>query len=665
VKISPDAGSCEGLFHENTPSESLHQVFTGLSTSAKEKDSFMLARIREKASSWMVKFILGIIVLVFVFLGVESYHTGKQNRVAVVNGTVITVDAYRAEYQSLVDQIRRQFGGVVSPEILELFQVQEQALQRLIDRQLLMQEAKTQKLQVTDAEVTAAIAAIPVFQTDGRFDAALYRRLLEANGMNAVFFEERQREDLLLGKLQELIFGGVHVSKAEALDFYNAQNQKIAMEALVLRPLDFTPEPVTEKALVARYESHKESYRTEPMVKAAYLRFDPEELKDRIEITDEEVRQAYEMHIEDFREPERVSARHILFQVDENADQNLVDAKYQELMALRERIVQGMDFSDAAREHSQCPSASDGGRLGIFPREAMVPAFSEAAFALELNGMSLPVRTRFGWHLIHVDERLPEGVKPYEAVAGELRSALKEEKAKNQSYDMADAVYDATLAGADLKEVAATWKLTLHETSFFGRRGPSSGVVDARRFAETAFSLAHDEVSELVEIGDALFLISIVDRQESSVPPMDAVRERMVAELEREGREAMAKSKAQTILVALQKGEHPEIPLVETGFFGREEEIPKLGALPMLNRAAFALDKESTIPDEPVRLNEGYAVFRITGRTLPDAASFETERPRLERELKNRKQNRMYGQWMASLREKAKIEIEPAFRQEG
>jgi hypothetical protein len=220
-------------------------------------------------------------------------------------------------------------------------------------------------------------------------------------------------------------------------------------------------------------------------------------------------------------------------------------------------------------------------------------------------------------------------VKPYEAVAGELRSALKEEKAKNQSYDMADAVYDATLAGADLKEVAATWKLTLHETSFFGRRGPSSGVVDARRFAETAFSLAHDEVSELVEIGDALFLISIVDRQESSVPPMDAERERMVAELEREGREAMAKSKAQTILVALQKGEHPEIPLVETGFFGREEEIPKLGALPMLNRAAFALDKESTIPDEPVRLNEGYAVFRITGRTLPDAASFETERPRL------------------------------------
>lgn len=625
----------------------------------------MLAGIRERASSWMVKFILGIIVIVFVFLGIQSYKTGKINRVAVVNGTNIGVDAYRSEYQSMVDQIRRQFGGTVSPEILELFQVQEQALQRLIDRQLLMDEAESQKLQVTDAEVSAAIAAIPVFQTEGNFDAALYNRLLQANGMSAVYFEERQREDLLLGKLQDLVFGGVQVSRMEALEYFNEKNRKIAMEAVLFRPSDFTPEPVAEEALQAYYISHQETYRTEPRIKTRYLRFDHGELKDQIQVSETELRHAYEMRLDSFREPERVAARHILLQVDENAPADLVAASEKEILALREKILAGADFSEMARQHSQCPSAADGGNLGVFPREAMVAPFSQAAFALKEGELSLPVRTRFGWHLIRVDQRLPEGVKPFESVAAELGDLLREEKAKSQAFDMADAAYDAVLAGADLNEVALTSKLTLHETGFFGKGGPVSDMADGKGFADAAFSLVEDEVSELLEIGDALYLISVVAREASRIPPMEDVRERILADIRKETADQMARSRADAVLAALKEGRETDAVLVQTGLFGKEESIPKMGAHPLLSRAVFALGKDRGLPDEPVILNEGYAVFRITERSLPDEKNFEADREKIEGELKKRKQNRMYGQWMASLREKAAIEVEPAFQQKG
>ncbi|TYT75535.1 peptidylprolyl isomerase [Desulfobotulus mexicanus] len=625
----------------------------------------MLARIRAKASSWMVKFILGIIVLVFVFLGVESYHMGQHNKAATVNGKVIAVDDYRAEYQALVDQIRRQFGGTVSHEILELFQVREQALQRLIERELLLQEADSYKLQVTDDEVAHAIASIPVFQKDGRFDSGVYQNLLQANGMSVAYFEQRQRQDLLLAKLQDLIFGGVTVSELEALDFYNSENRKVAIEAALFRPSDFTPEPISEEDLLARYESHKEAYRTEPMVKAVYLRFDPENFIDQVRVSEEDVRHAYEMRLANYREPERVAARHILIKADNAEDFDAVAAAEKEILVLREKILAGAGFSDVAREFSQCPSAQDGGNLGVFPKEAMVAPFSKAAFALNEGELSEPVQTRFGWHLILVDEKLPEGVKPLELVAEGIRWELQQEKASHAAFDAADQAYDATLAGADLGEVSSLWNLPLNETAFFGRRGPSSGVSDGRAFAEASFSLMEHEVSELLEINEALYLISVKDRMESRIPPLEEVRERVLADMMKEAADALAHKRAMDVLTALKNGEDTGEVLISTGLFGRQGAIPQLGSLPALSRAVFSLGKEENLPGEPVVLEEGYGVFRIVERVLPDEAAFMADRENIKKELRDRKENRMYTQWMASLKNRAKIIIEPAFQREG
>ncbi|TWI70716.1 peptidyl-prolyl cis-trans isomerase D [Desulfobotulus alkaliphilus] len=625
----------------------------------------MLARIRAKASSWMVKFILGIIVLVFVFLGVESYHMGQQNKAATVNGKVIAVDDYRAEYQALVDQIRRQFGGTVSHEILELFQVREQALQRLIERELLLQEAARYKLQVTDDEVAHAIASMPFFQKDGRFDSGLYQSLLQANGMSVAYFEERQRQDLLLTKLQDLIFGGVQVSEVEALDFYNSENRKVSIEAAIFRPSDFTPSPVSDEEIMARYESHKEVYRTEPMVKAVFLRFDPENFIDQVRVSEEDLRHTYEMRLASYREPERVAARHILIKTENGEAPDVIAAAEKKILELREKILAGADFSDVAREFSQCPSAQDGGNLGVFPKEAMVAPFSRAAFALDEGELSEPVQTRFGWHLIRVDEKLPEGVKPFEAVAEGIRWELQQEKANHAAFDAADQAYDATLAGADLGEVSRVWNLPLHETAFFGRRGPSSGISDGRAFAEAAFSLMEHEVSELLEINEALYLISVVDRMESRIPPLEEVRERVLADMMKEAADALARKRAMEVLTALKNGEDTEETLTSTGLFGRQEAIPQMGSLPALSRAVFSLGQGEYLPEEPVVLEEGYGVFRIIERALPDEAAFMADRDNIKKELRGRKENRMYAQWMASLKSRAKIMIEPAFQREG
>ncbi|DAA97549.1 TPA: peptidylprolyl isomerase [Candidatus Gastranaerophilales bacterium HUM_9] len=84
----------------------------------------------------------------------------------------------------------------------------------------------------------------------------------------------------------------------------------------------------------------------------------------------------------------KVRASHILVQTKEEADK------------LLEEINNGADFGELAKEHSMCPSKRDGGDLGFFGRGMMVKPFEDAAFELEVDQVSMPVETQFGWHLI-------------------------------------------------------------------------------------------------------------------------------------------------------------------------------------------------------------------------------------------------------------------------
>lgn len=89
----------------------------------------------------------------------------------------------------------------------------------------------------------------------------------------------------------------------------------------------------------------------------------------------------------------QVRASHLLVSTEEEAKQ------------LREEILAGKDFADAAAEVSQCPSGANGGDLGFFSRGMMVPEFDEASFTLEVGELSEPVQTQFGWHLLIVTDK--------------------------------------------------------------------------------------------------------------------------------------------------------------------------------------------------------------------------------------------------------------------
>ncbi len=132
------------------------------------------------------------------------------------------------------------------------------------------------------------------------------------------------------------------------------------------------------------------------------------------ELTEEKLQKAYMDAKPELAQP-MVKARHIL--VESEAEANKLIAE----------LNKGADFEKLATEHSKGPSAPRGGDLGWFAAGDMVPTFSEAAFAMKEGEISgKPVQTRFGWHVIKVEERNENAMPPFEEVEGQLREQLSQ-----------------------------------------------------------------------------------------------------------------------------------------------------------------------------------------------------------------------------------------------
>jgi parvulin-like peptidyl-prolyl isomerase len=118
-----------------------------------------------------------------------------------------------------------------------------------------------------------------------------------------------------------------------------------------------------------------------------------------------------------------VRASHILRKVEPSATKEVKEAARKEIEQIRAKIAGGQSFAEAAKQHSDCPSKAEGGNLDFFPRRGrMVEPFAATAFTLELNQVSEPVETQFGWHLILVTEKKAGKPTKFEDASEEVKS---------------------------------------------------------------------------------------------------------------------------------------------------------------------------------------------------------------------------------------------------
>jgi peptidyl-prolyl cis-trans isomerase C len=269
-------------------------------------------------------------------------------------------------------------------------------------------------------QVCATIDGQPV----GRSELESAVKEAEARAGRAVPAEERDAvyrgllDRVILYKLlaSEAKVRGIAVTPEELTERVTAIKKQVGGDA------EFQKELVKRKLTVAQFtEDQRREILNAKTIEA--------EVAPKLAVTPQELDTYYQQNPESFKEPEQVRASHILISVAQDATAEAKQAARAEADGLLKRAKGGEDFAALAKAHSKDPgSAAVGGDLNFFPKEQMVPEFSNAAWALKPGEISDVVQSQFGYHIIKLTDRRAGRTVPLADVRDRLEGFLKQRK---------------------------------------------------------------------------------------------------------------------------------------------------------------------------------------------------------------------------------------------
>ncbi len=384
----------------------------------------------------------------FVLFGIQGYNhfTDTTNLAAKVAGIPITLQQLDSAQRREVARLQQELGPSADAQSLDTPQLRMRTLDSLVREVLLQVAVGKQHLQVGDSALQQAILQIPQIAAlrnkDGSFDVAAYRRLIQAQGMSTAQFEAEVREQLLqqqaLGGLEQNAIGSSAIAR-QLLDWRTQQRMVRLLRfqaADYAKSIDPTPQQVR-----AYYDAHPRQFQVPEQATVQYIVFDPAQLSAQISITAQQEQAYYEAHKAQFHVPAQRRASHILIAVPAHATAaEVAQAKARALALADELRKHPGRFAELARKDSQDPgSASAGGDLGWFTRDAMVKPVAEAVFGMSKVGEVVgPVRSPYGFHVIELTGIRPARGKTLAQAKAQIDQALRTQAEQKQFNDLSE-----------------------------------------------------------------------------------------------------------------------------------------------------------------------------------------------------------------------------------
>ncbi len=397
----------------------------------------MFEFLRKHAGSLFMQVVLGIVALVFVFWGIGSFkNKGVKNYAVKINNEIILPQEYYKELENIVKDYENRFHIKIDEKIMKVMRLKQIVLNNMINRRILYMEAKKNGINVTDEEVKNTIINLPYFQENGVFKKDLYLRVLQYNRITPEEFEDRVRYDLTISKFKNGIANSVLVTEEEIKKAFEYENKKVKLSYLKFPFEKFLDEVrFTEKDLKSFYSKNKELFRVPEKRDVEYIKLDKNFFLNKIKISEKEIEEYYKKNIDKFKVPSKIKASHILIKPKDDTIAAQMEA-LKRAKEIRAMAIKGGNFAELAKKYSMGPSAKNGGELGWFKKGEMVPEFEKVAFSLKKGEISEPVKTRFGYHIIKVEDIKPGRTKKLKEVKKEIIKEIQREKVNKLIEDL-------------------------------------------------------------------------------------------------------------------------------------------------------------------------------------------------------------------------------------
>jgi peptidyl-prolyl cis-trans isomerase D len=631
-----------------------------------EETFMLLSLMRKHAKSWLIKSLIAIIGIVFVFYFGYSFRQRQAIKLALVNDEIITAVEYQKNYRSMLEALQREYRGMWSDNLVKVFDLKNRALDGLIAQKLVSQEAKKIGLDVTEKEIQDKIVSNPAFQFRGRFDESRYRSVLQNHHMTAEDFEALTAREMLQEKVEQFLTTLSPVTDQEVLEQYTFANEKVKISYVEFKPDQFQNKVKAEPGAVEKYfNDHNEAYRIPEKIQVTYVVFDPDTYRDQMKVSEDQIKDYYEDNLDTFKEKKQVKARHILLMLAENASKEEEEKVKQKALSVLQQARTGADFSELAKKNTEDPSGKEnGGDLGYFSTGQMVKPFEDAAFRLKKDEISDLVRTAFGYHIIKVEDVKEAKTKSLEEARNQIVAMLQKTATTDMAHEKALSFVDRMPYQTDLVKYAAENKIPAKETAYFSQTDPVPEVGNNEKLRQTLFSMEKEEVSDLVEAGGKFYVFQVKDKRPSVLPVLDEVKDKVREDSVNDLARQTAKSAADEYLKKLKEGKDwaalaKEIGLETkmTEFMSRQETIPQVGYFRELQEGAFSLSEKKRYADSAFQNDKGVFVIRWEGEQDIDRNKFEEEKKLYRDMLVRLKNQSLFKEWIDRLKSRAKIEM--------
>ncbi len=630
----------------------------------------MLQLLRKKSQSTFIQIIVVVIALVFIFWGVGTNMMGSRDAALVVNGEEISFQQYQRAYDRAYQRLSDQLGGNVPKGFAETFNIKQQVINQLIQAALLRQGATEMGIVVSAEEIQKTIQAMVQFQENGAFKMERYKAILTSNRMAPTKFENSLRFD----RLTEIAARDIGNFATIATDYevmavYNQINEKISLNFVKVSPKDFLNQvEVNDELLKTWFETVKNNYKTEPRLKLKYLTFTFDAISKKIEIDDAKIKEYYNDNLRDFQMPEQRHARHILLKAGDKDSRQVHEEKKKKAEEVLQLVKNGGDFGDLARKYSEGPSKDSGGDLGFFPTGSMVPPFDAAVSALQPGKISTVVKTRFGYHIILLEEIKPASTPSLSIVKKRITQILQRKEAENLTFQVANNAYEGIISAGSFASYAEQNKdAQILESGFVARSDAPEILRQDPLFLDKAFGLNKGELSSLIkgQSGYAIFLAE--DVKEADFPPFDTIKSTLIEDFKKAESVKLAESLAKEIIDTVAGGKDFEavaqekgVALQASGLLGQNESAQESSFPASLVKDAFQLAPSSPLPQKPGQFGDDFFVYTLLSRKNPAPPEESTELDRYRSNLLSFKRQQILSAWLRNAEMHAEISQHPS-----
>jgi parvulin-like peptidyl-prolyl isomerase len=597
----------------------------------------MIQSMRKNAAVIMWIVIVAFVATIVFAWGMDlSSRNRVKDTVGKVNGKDISLKYFEKAVSSEREKQREQYQGQEVPAAQNRM-IPRQVWENEVSRILLRDVFSKMQIGASSDEIFEYIKRNPPpevfqakqFQTDSVFDTTKFIAFLnnpavyENEGMLSL---EKYTKDFLvpMQTLRFLVSLQNFPTSSEIGYEYRQQKEKAVFEYAGLTSQKFHADAITDDMISSYYQAHEDSFATEEQSDLYFVKI-----------------------------PKTATAG------DEKAT-------YQEMLTLRTKINNSdSNFAEEARlESDDEASGAQGGGLGWVSKGQMVPEFEAVAFTAAPHVVSMPVKTRFGYHLILVEERQTKDGKEQVKARHILRKVVPSGETIDRLNAMADSLH-AKIVAEGVKSVTPRDTMVIVDSTGLFKRGdvmPKVGYVSGA--GVFAFQRAENETSDLLENDDGYYIFQVKQKVKNGILPLAIARQRIAGILSETSRLAKARAYVDAFIKKVSSADAKNVANYSkvdslfvsgtTDTVAHNQFIPGVGFNNKAVAAAFALPDNATSPVIEVN-GTFYIVKPLWHKKITEIPWTSPEVMTIRRKMMSEAGQQNFTDWYLDVKSKAKI----------